>query len=572
MSFFRNVKVKKKFTAVFLAMTIFIGIVGGIGITSLKKVSKNSHAMYAVNLESIYSLMTIRVNCLRIMKNMLKLLYENSPNEVPEILNSIENNSKQNIKQIDNYCKLPKSNEKEKNIAKGLKYKVKEYNSYCYKLLGLYKKNDIQEAVKLYPKYSIKADDMFTDLRGVLNINLDEAKKCDLNNYKSYKSTNVFIWAMLLICICIATMLGYLMAKDVNNVLSRIKSFAQKLAECNFSTPIQLSRKDEFGDTASSLNIAQNNVKELIKNINDNSINLSKESNLLLSTIENMSERIDGINTFTKIISENAQEASSASEEITSSITEVDNSINKLSCKAVEGNKESKNISNRAISIQEQAEKRSKEVRNLYKEKEEKIIIAIEEGKVVEEIKDMADIISNIASQTNLLALNAAIEASRAGNAGKGFAVVADEVRKLAEKSATTVSIIQNIIEKVKCAFYTLSVHSKEVIQFMDNVVVEDNNIIIDISEKYNNDGKFIRNMSDDLALMSQTSKDIIGQVSESSNSLAINMEKSAENSEEILSNINEANKDIKEIHKTAKHQSDLAEKLKGMIQKFKIN
>ncbi|MCD3350133.1 hypothetical protein G8V03_04790 [Clostridium botulinum D/C] len=324
MSFFRNVKVKKKFTAVFLAMTIFIGIVGGIGITSLKKVNKNSHAMYAVNLESIYSLMTIRANCLRIMKNMLKLLYENNPNEVPEILNAIENNSKQNIKQINNYCKLPKSNEKEKNLAKGLKYKVEEYNSYCYKLLGLYKKNDIQEAVKLYPD--------------------------------------------------------------------------------------------------------------------------------------------------------------------------------------------------------------------------------------------------------NLLALNAAIEASRAGKAGKGFAVVSDEVRKLAEKSATTVSIIQNIIDKVKCAFDTLSVHSKEVIQFMNNVVIKDNNIIIDISEKYNNDGKFIRDMSDDLALMSQTSKNIIGQVAESSNSLAVSMEKSAENSEEILSNINEANKDIKEIHKTAKQQSDLAEKLKGMIQKFKIN
>ncbi|KEH99080.1 HAMP domain-containing methyl-accepting chemotaxis protein [Clostridium botulinum] len=572
MSFFRNVKVKKKFTAVFLAMTIFIGIVGGIGITSLKKVNKNSHSMYAVNLDSIYSLMTIRANCLRIMKNMLKLLYENNPNEVPEILNAIENNSKQNIRQINNYCKLPKSNEKEKNLAEGLEYKVKEYNSYCYKLLGLYKKNDIQEAIKLYPEYSTKADAMFTDLRGVLNINLDEAKQCDLNNYKSYKSTNVFIWAILLICICIATMLGYLMAKDVNDVLSRIKSFAQKLAECNFSTPIQLNRKDEFGDTASSLNIAQNNVKELIKNINNNSINLSKESNLLLSNIENMSERIDGINTFTKIISENAQEASAASEEITSSIIEVDNSINELSCKAVDGNKESKNISNRAISIEERAEKRSKEVRRLYKEKEEKIIIAIEEGKVVEEIKDMADSIYNIASQTNLLALNAAIEASRAGEAGKGFAVVADEVRKLAEKSSTTVNTIQNIIDKVKCAFDSLSVHSKEVIQFMDNVVIEDNNIIIDISEKYNNDGKFIRDMSDDLALMSKTSKNIIGQVAESSNSLAVSMEKSAENSEEILSNINKANKDIKEIHKTVKNQSDLAEKLKVMIQKFKIN
>ena len=39
----------------------------------------------------------------------------------------------------------------------------------------------------------------------------------------------------------------------------------------------------------------------------------------------------------------------------------------------------------------------------------------LEEGKVVKDIKVMADTISGIATQTNLLALNAAIEAARAG-------------------------------------------------------------------------------------------------------------------------------------------------------------
>lgn len=68
----------------------------------------------------------------------------------------------------------------------------------------------------------------------------------------------------------------------------------------------------------------------------------------------------------------------------------------------------------------------------------------------VEQISQMTEIISGIASKTNLLSLNASIEAARAGEVGKGFAVVAGEIKSLAEQSNQSALEIQEILQELK--------------------------------------------------------------------------------------------------------------------------
>jgi methyl-accepting chemotaxis protein len=66
-----------------------------------------------------------------------------------------------------------------------------------------------------------------------------------------------------------------------------------------------------------------------------------------------------------------------------------------------------------------------------------------------ERVREMTEIVADVAHRTNLLSLNASIEAARAGEAGRGFAVVADEIRKLAETVGQSAESIADLTGRV---------------------------------------------------------------------------------------------------------------------------
>ena len=355
------------------------------------------------------------------------------------------------------------------------------------------------------------------------------------------------------------------------NPLKKIKDLAQRLSNYDFSIPITITMNDEFGQTGVALNTAQENVSSLVKVIIENSQDLSASSEELSATVQELSSKAITIDESVDTITSGMQDSSAATEEMSASIEEVDSSINILSSKAMEGSNNANQSKERAINVKNNSQKAIDETRKIYAEKQNNMAKAIEDGKVVDSIKVMADTIGSIAKQTNLLALNAAIEAARAGDQGKGFAVVAEEVRKLAEQSAEAVINIQDTIVKVQQAFKSSIDTGSDILEFINTKVDEQFNAYGETGTQYYNDSDFVSKMSEEIAAMSEEITATVGQVSEAVQNMALSSQKSSEKAEIIKESMDETTKAIEQVALTAQSQAELAQKLNEIVQTFKV-
>lgn len=372
----------------------------------------------------------------------------------------------------------------------------------------------------------------------------------------------------------ISIVITLLIAKSIATPIKTAADYLNTVATGDFTGTVPqnlLKMKDETGVLANAIDTMQGSIKNIIKEVVNESTNVGQMLIDINKNMEQLNQSIEGISATTEELSAGIEETAASTEEMNATSTEIEKAIESTAMKAQEGAITANGVSKMSEEMKKKAISSKKDAAEIYGRTKSDLQTAIEQSKAVDQINELSEAILEITSQTNLLALNAAIEAARAGEAGRGFAVVADEIRKLAEGSKNSVSRIQEVTKIILEAVNALSSRSIEIMEFIDQKVLNDYDDLVNTSEQYSQNSLSINDMitdfsatSEELLASMQNMVKAIEEISSAANEEA----QGATNIAQEASVITQMSDNAMKLAKTAKEKSDLLIK---SVSKFKV-
>jgi methyl-accepting chemotaxis protein len=464
-------KIGTKLIAGFLSVAAIALVVGMVGYFQINKLSDRDTLLYEKVTVPLGDLADISISFQRIRVNLYEMLDAKSRAEIEEDKASIAK-LREEIGQKQDSVENSMLTDEGRRLMEEYANARKEYGGVIERVYDDLE-NNRNEAATAYLEGEGKARALaYQDvLTKIMDLKLKYGQDVAAENAGIASSAGYIMLSLAVVGAIIAFMLGFMISRSISVPMAKGVQLAEEVAKGDFSTRLNMERKDEIGQLAMALDGMAESLarqaavaEEISKGNLGVDVRLSSERDQLgraldnmvkklrevigqvRGAIENVSSGSQAMSASSEEMSQGASEQAAAAEEASSSIEQMTANIRQNADNAIQTEKI-------AIQSARDAHEGGQAVNDT--------VVAMKQ------IADKINIIEEIARQTNLLALNAAIEAARAGDHGKGFAVVAAEVRKLAERSQKAAGEINEIS---KSSVAQAEVAGKMLVELVPNI------------------------------------------------------------------------------------------------------
>lgn len=576
-SVFSNLKIRTRIILLIAIIITFMTALSLISINYMNKISDNMDNLFVNRMTPNDKISTIETLVQKSINNvsggLLKYSRDHNSNYVKET--KAENNQYYNqIQELLNDIKGIELTPLEKKLIDSFAKIYEKLYTVQVEVIDALEKDALETALEINYKSENLRSVIGSDIAELKQINFIIANSLNEGGKEFVKTSENIVLTFIIATIILSLLITFLITLSINKGLTRCIKQAKLLSEYDLNSDLLKKdrfRRDEIGLLASAFEDMRNLLKNMIKDIQLSSMEVTASSEELAATIDGINDKTKTINISAKEIAEGVESTAEIIEAVGKANYEILSYSTQLREKARNSVDIIKEVKCRALNMKENANKSKEQAIGTYQEKQKNIIKAIEKGYVVEEIVKMSNTISKISEQTNLLALNAAIEAARAGKSGQGFAVVADEVKALAEETKILVDKIKTSIQEVKLVFYDLSHNANDLIHFIEEDVTKDYDQLVDTSIQYEKDSTVISDIFTKFESDSNTIGELISEMNRRIEDVVGIINKSNINAKDISTNIGMTAFSIEEIAKATQGQAEIAEVLTNTILKFQL-
>ncbi len=359
-------------------------------------------------------------------------------------------------------------------------------------------------------KSAITNTDLTADL-GVENSECWKVTGCNERDCPCYKKPGNRCWAE------IGSLSG-------NPTCPKIKNHVYQ--SCEDCPAYQNAVQNELEEIAANIDAFLHTVRKVIIDVKEQSDQVATEAGKMLSAADHMAEaaaegveKANNVNNAAESANNNVTGIAAAMEEMTATVNEIAQNTGDAQNVAQQANEEVGQAKDVIVNLADAAAK----------------------------IGEVSKLIGSIAEQTNLLALNATIEAARAGEAGKGFAVVANEVKELAKQTGNSVSEIDQVVQELQQGSQDALEAMEKIVEVMGRVSDLSSSVAAAVEEQTATTNEISEN--------TQRVSAEVGEMTRLSEDIAISSTKTAEGTDEVKEGANAL--------------SNLADKLKSLINQF---